>query len=339
MRQIWIPKNGPPQVMQIKEGPDPIPRNGEVRIRVQACGVTFADVLARMGSYPNAPQPPFIPGYEVAGVIDLVAQGVSDFKEGEAVFALTPLGGYSDVVCVSHKLVFRRLEWMSMEDAAALPMNYLTAYMMLVEMGSLKAHDRVLIHSAAGGVGLAALDICRIMGALPYGTASTAKHDFLRSRGLVEPIDYHRVDYEREMMRLTENKGVQIVLDPLGGMHWPKNYRLLAPGGRLVHYGISSIAPGVKRSRLKELRGLIMLPFYTPVRLMRDNKAVMGVDLPNLWQQGGLRAEWMEQLVAWYDEALFRPHIDRTFPFAQVAEAHRYLQERQSRGKVLLIPE
>ncbi len=336
MRQIWIPKVGLPDILQIQAAPDPAPRTGEVRIRVQTCGINFADIMGRMGIYSDAPEMPYVPGYEVAGVVDIIGQGVPDIREGDPVFAITQFGGYTDMICVPHKQVFKRLEWMSTKDAVALPVNYLTAYMMLVVMGSLHAGEKVLIHAAAGGVGLAALDICRIIGAETFGTASPQKHDFLIERGLTVPIDYRNQDYERVIKDLTGGKGVHLVLDPLGGVNWPKNYRLLMPTGRLVHFGMSSIVQGKRRSWLNMMRQIIMLPFYTPLKLMSDDKSVMGVNLAHLWDHIDLPRAWMKQIMSWYDEAIFRPHIDRVFPFEQAAKAHHYLQDRKNVGKVIL---
>lgn len=338
MRQIWITKAGHPDKLQIQDAPEPIPNNGEVRIRVQAVGVNYEDILGRLGMDKSAPEAPYVPGFEVSGVVDRVSQGVGDLKEGDAVFAYTRYGGYSDVVCVPYKQVFRRFNWMSAEDAVALPMNYLAAYVMLVVMGALRTKDKVLIHQASGGLGLAAIDICSILGAETFGTAVTEKHDTLYKRGLDHLIDYRRIDYEREVMRLTEQQGVQIVLDTLGGVHWPKNYRLLAPGGRLVHAGTRSFISEASPSWRTKLRGLIMLPFYTPFRLMHDNKSVMGINMTNLWQHPELQREWMAQIIAWYDEALLRPNIDKTFRFEEVVAAHRYVQNGENVGKIVLIP-
>ncbi len=338
MKQIWITKAGLPENLQIQTLPDPIPGNGEIRIRVAASGINFADILGRMGTYPDAPPIPYVPGYEVAGVVDLVGQGVPDFKEGDPVFAATRFGGYSDVVCVPYKLAFKRLEWMPVTDAAALPINYLTAYMMLIVMGSLQPGDKVLIHNAGGGVGLAALDICNIIGAQTIGTASPQKHQFLAERGLYHAIDYRNRDFEQAVMDITGGRGVQIILDPIGGKYWPKNYRILSPTGRMLNFGVSSLAPGKKRSLLGILRTLVWLPFYTPIKLMNDNKSVAGVNVGHMWDQGDMLQAWMKQIVAWYDEALFRPHIDSTFTFEEAAAAHHYIQNRKNTGKVLLIP-
>lgn len=322
----------------MQDEPDPVPRSGEVRIRVEASGVNFDDVLCRLGVYPDAPRIPFVPGYEVSGKIDLIGQGVPNFREGDAVFALTHFGGYSNVVCVPYRQVFKRLDWMSAQDAAAIPFTYLTAYMMLVVMGSLHAGEKVLIHGAAGGVGLAVLDICRILGVETYGTASPEKHEFLLGHGLNHAIDYRNRDYERAVMDLTGGKGVHLVLDSLGGVHWPKNYRLLQPSGRLIHFGTSSLATGKRRSLWTRFRGMVMMPFYTPLRLMSDNKAVIGVNLGRMWEHAAMMQPWMNQIVAWYDEALFRPRVDRTFSFEEAAAAHHYIQDRQNIGKVLLLP-
>ena len=338
MKQIWITKAGPPEVLSLQETTDPTARSGEVRIRVKASGVNFADITGRMGMYRDAPDIPYVPGYEVAGTIDQVGQGVTGLKEGDEVFAATRFGGYSDLICVPYRQVFRRLEWMSAEDGAALPVNYLTAYLALIVMGSLRPGNRVLIHNAAGGVGLAALDICRIVGAETLGTASPQKHDFLIERGLEHPIDYRNRDYEPVVQELTNGRGVHLILDSLGGKHWLKNYRLLQPTGRVVHFGASSMAPDKTRSLAAILRALISLPIYTPISLINANKGVLGVNVGHLWEYVEMQREWMAQIVEWYDEALFRPHVDRTFSFAQAAAAHDYIQDRKNKGKVLLIP-
>lgn len=338
MKQIWISKIGPPEVLRLQEAPDPIPRTGEVRIRVQAAGVNFIDVAGRMGVYTNAPPTPYVPGFEVSGVIDVIGQGVPNLREGDPVMALTQFGGYSSAVCVPYRQVYRRLEWMTPEDSASLPVNYLMSYQMLVVMGSLQPRDKVLIHGAAGGVGLAALDICRIVGAETFGTASPEKHEFLRSRGLDHPIDYRNRDYEQVVNDLTAGKGVHLVLDRLGGRDWMKNYRLLMPTGRLVYFGVSALQKGYKRSRWQMLKTRLQVPLHTPFQLMHDNKAVMGVDLGRMWEYAELQRSWMQQIIAWYDEALFRPHIDKIYRLDEAAVAHMRLQERQNVGKVLLKP-
>jgi synaptic vesicle membrane protein VAT-1 len=338
MKQVVVGRTGLPEVMEVRTTPDPIPRNGEVRIRVEACGVTFRDVMGRMGLDNDIPLLPFVPGWEVSGQIEAISQGVPDFKEGDSVIALTHTGGYSNLVCVPHQQVFKRFDWMTANDGAAIPVNFLMAYLMLVVMGSVQPGNRVLVHGVGGGIGLAVLKLCQILGAEVLGTASPEKHEALREHGLQHPIDYRNLDYEQVVNDLTGGRGVDLVLDSLGGQQWLKNYRLLTPTGRMIYFGLNSMAPDLTRSRWAWWRGLVTVPFYTPLKLMADNHGVMGINLSSLLLAGALRRSWMQQLLSWYDEALFRPTIDRTFSLAQAADAHHYLQARHNVGKVLLIP-
>jgi NADPH:quinone reductase-like Zn-dependent oxidoreductase len=211
---------------------------------------------------------------------------------------------------------------------------------MLVQMGSLKSGERVLVHSAAGGVGLAAIDLCRIKGAEVFGTASTSKHAFLRERGVAHVIDYTTQDYEAEVKRLTGGRGVHIVLDAMGGEHWKKGYRCLAPSGRLVMFGLSNAATGKTRSILSLLKTLLRTPLlsFPPPRLMNDNKALVGVNLGHMWGETELLTSWLLQLLAWYREGNIRPAIGARFPLAEAAAAHHYIQDRKNIGKVVLVP-
>jgi NADPH:quinone reductase-like Zn-dependent oxidoreductase len=338
MRQVWITKAGPPEVLQVREAPDPAPGAGEVRIRVEASGINFADLMARMGVYPDAPKIPCVVGYEVAGRVEALGEGVSEFQVDEPVLALTHFGGYADVVCVPTVAVFPRPAQMSAQVGAGMLVNYITAYQLLVVMGSLHQGERVEIQSAAGGVGLAALDLCRIYGAETIGIASASKHDFLRSRGLDHAIDSRGADVAREIRQISKGEGVEIVLDSQGGPSWKQSYSLLAPTGRLVVFGASSLASGDSRSVLSLLRLVLTMPRLTPLRLMDDNRGIMGVNVGHLWHKPEMIRGWVEQLLSWYAEGKFAPHIDRAFPFEQAAAAHQYLHDRKAIGKVLLEP-
>jgi NADPH:quinone reductase-like Zn-dependent oxidoreductase len=310
-----------------------------VLIHVRASGVNFADIMARLGLYPDAPKLPAVIGYEVAGDIAAMGSGVTR-SIGEKVFAITRFGGYSDKVCVPAAQAVPLPENMSYEEGAAIPVNYLTAYQMLVQMGSLKSGERVLVHSAAGGVGLAAIDLCRIKGAEVFSTASASKHAFLRERGVAHVIDYTTQDYEAEVKRLTGGRGVHIVLDAMGGEHWKKGYRCLAPSGRLVMFGLSNAATGKTRSILSLLKTLLRTPLFSfpPPRLMNDNKALVGVNLGHMWGETELLTSWLLQLLAWYREGKIRPAIGARFPLAEAAAAHHYIQDRKNIGKVVLVP-
>ncbi|HUE38884.1 MAG TPA: medium chain dehydrogenase/reductase family protein [Candidatus Binatia bacterium] len=339
MRQVWITRVGPPEVLELREAPDPVPKPGEVQIRVRAVGVNFADIMARLGLYPDAPKLPAVVGYEVAGDVAAVGDGASR-AIGEKVFAITRFGGYSDVICVPAAQAIPLPEGMTYAEGAAIPVNYLTAYQMLVQMGSVKAGERVLVHSAAGGVGLASIDLCRIYGAEIFGTASASKHAMLRERGVSQVIDYNAQDYETEVKRLTAGRGVHIVLDAMGGEHWKKGYRCLAPTGRLVMFGLSNAATGKTRSIWSLLKTLLRTPLFSfpPTRLINDNKALLGVNLGHMWDETELLTAWLVQLLAWYRDGKIHPTVGASFPLAEAPAAHHYIQDRKNVGKVVLVP-
>src|SRR5262245_58962604 len=190
MRQVWITRTGGPEVLQVREAPDPEPGQGEVRIRVKASGVNFADTMARVGLYPDAPKPPCVVGYEVSGVVDKLGPGADGPAPGTRVVAPTRFTGYSDTVVVPSIQASPLPDALSFEKAAAITVNYLTAYLMLVRLGNLQKGDTVLVHAVAGGVGQAALQICRHRGATVIGTASPSKHERLKSLGVAHCIDY-----------------------------------------------------------------------------------------------------------------------------------------------------
>lgn len=338
MKQIVITGHGGPEKLVLRDAPDPVPGAGTLRIRVHASGVNFADVLARQGLYPDAPKPPCVVGYEVSGIVDAVGDGVAKEWFGKDVFALTRFGGYADAVVVPEAQVFARPVGLSHEQCAAIPVNYLTAWQLLVTMGSLHQDETVLIHNAGGGVGLAAIDIARHIGARSIGTASPGKHAFLKARGLDEAIDYRGQDWEAELARLTDGRGVELVTDPLGGGHWKKSYRALRSTGRLGMFGVSVATESGLFGPLRLLSAVLGMPLFHPLALMSANKAVFGVNLGHLWGETGKIRGWMEALLRGVDDGWLRPHVDRTFRYDQAGEAHAWLEARKNTGKVVLVP-
>ena len=336
MKQIFIVGHGGPDKLQLRESPDPHPARGEIRIRVKASGVNFADILARQGLYPDAPKLPCVIGYEVSGTVDATGPGVDPSWIGRDVFALTRFGGYSDVVIAPEKQAFTKPASLSHEQAAAIPVNYLTAWQLLVVMGALKPEETVLVHNAGGGVGLAAIDIARHLGATIYGTASNAKHAFLRQRGLHEAIDYRTKDWTVELERLSQGKGVALITDPLGGNHWKKSYKALRSTGRLGMFGISVATSSKLSGSLRLLPVALGMPFFHPLALMNANKSVFGVNLGHMWHETDMIKGWMEILLNGVAEGWVRPHVDKSFPLAQVGEAQTYMEERRNIGKVVL---
>jgi NADPH:quinone reductase-like Zn-dependent oxidoreductase len=340
MRQVWIPRPGPPEVLEVREARDPLPRAGEIRIRVEAAGVNFADVMGRMGMYPDLPPFPCVPGYEVAGRVDAVGDGVERDWVGRDVLALTRFGGYSDVACAPEGQVFTRPTGMTAEEGAALPVNYLTAWQLLHIMGSVGEGETVLVHSAGGGVGIAAIQLAKRAGARVIGTASAAKHDRLKSLGVDACIDYTREDFEARVRELTHGRGVELALDAVGGKSFRKSFACLAPTGRLGMFGLSAAAPGKRRSLLRAARpafATLRLRF-APRRLIDQNKGVFGVNVGHLWDETDRVARWMERLLELHREGAIRPVVDRRVLFANAAEAHHWIQDRRNFGKVLLVP-
>jgi len=334
MRAVWIPKAGPPEVLEIRTAPDPDPGPGEVRIHERASGFNFADVSARLGIYPDAPAFPCVVGYEVSGVVDAVGAGVTDVPTGAWVLALTRFRGYADTVVVPANQVFAVPDGMSFETAAAIPVNYVTAVLMLRHFAAVREGETVLVHAAAGGVGIAATQLCHAVGAHVIGTASASKHAVLAEMGVSHAIDYHSEDFEEAVRRHTEGRGVDVVLDATGNFR--KSYRCLGPLGRLVCFGVSNASAGIGPSRLRALGAIARIPFFHPIKLMNDNKAVMGVNLGHLWDHlDRLRHEMLGLLDDWRAGRI-APVIAATYPLDRAADAHRCLQERRNVGKVLL---
>jgi synaptic vesicle membrane protein VAT-1 len=340
MRQIWISKAGPPEVLQTKEAPDPEPGPGEARIRVEASGVNFADIMGRLGLYPDLPRIPVVPGYEVAGRVDAVGEGVDAGWIGRDVFASTHFGGYADVVCTPLAQVFVRPPAMTAEEGASIPVNYLTAWQLIVVMGGLKAGETVLVHSAGGGVGIAATQIAKHIGATIIGTASAAKHAELSALGVDYLIDYRTEDFEKRARAITGGRGVELILDAVGGDSLKKGYRLLAPTGRLGVFGASSAAANKKAGYLGMATMLAKTPWlqFNPLSLMNANKGVFGVNLGHMWGEFDRMRIWMDTMMRLWDQGVIKPKIARTFPFDEAPAAHHFIQDRKNIGKVLLTP-
>jgi NADPH:quinone reductase-like Zn-dependent oxidoreductase len=336
MKAIVIEKHGSPEVLRLTEMPDPEPQAGEVRVLVKAVGINFADLFARLGFYPDAPQPPFIPGLEASGVVEKLGPEVTGLAPGQGVMAMVRSGGYAEKVCIPAGHATPIPSGMSFEQAAALPVNYLTAYHMLFYMANVRRGERVLIHAAAGGVGLACIELCQIAGAEIYGTASQSKFDFLRGRGVGNLVDYRTQDFEEEVRRMTEGEGVDIVLDAVGGQSFEKSYRLLRPAGRLLVFGFSASMGDTGVNYLKAAKNYLLMPKFDPMRLFGENRAVMGVHLGRLPLRI-LHHEY-EALSRYFAEGRIHPYVGKTFPLGQAPEAHLYIHERKNVGKVILLP-
>jgi NADPH:quinone reductase-like Zn-dependent oxidoreductase len=339
MRAVFITRHGGPEVLQVRETPDPVPAGGEVRIRVRAAGLNFADVMARLGLYPGAPKPPFVVGLEAAGVVDAVGPGVDRPAVGTRVVALARFGAQADAVCASAGFTWPIPDEMPFDVAAALTVNYATAWLVLFRTAPVQRGERVLVHMAAGGLGTAALQLLRtIPDVVVFGTASAPKHDRIRREGCTHPIDYRTRDYAKEIRAITGGEGIDVVLDPLGGPDWKKGYGLLREGGRLVVAGFANAATGERRSWPKLIGLGVRTPRFDPFRLIAENRTVAGIHLGRLWRRPELVGAAVEALIALWRKGRIRPHVDSTFPLERAADAHRHLQSRRSVGKIVLAP-
>src|SRR5437868_12765376 len=329
MRAIVTTSNGNVSVMKVEERPHPRPATGQVLVRVRAAGLNFADILARQGLYPDGPPKPCVMGYEVSGIVEAVGDGVDQSLIGKPVIAMTRFKGQAELVVAPIRQSFEKPEQLSFEQGAAIPVNYLTAWALLVTVGGLKKDEAVLIHNAGGGVGLAALDIAKHIGATTYGTASAAKHEFLKARGLDHAIDYRNQDWLPVLKDLTKNHGVELVIDPLGGKSWKKSYRALRATGRMGVFGMSTASASGILGKLRAMKAIAQTPRFHPLGLMNRNKGVFGLNLGHMWGEGEKVAGWTREIMDGVAEGWIRPHVDRAFPFDQIAAAHRYLEERK----------
>jgi NADPH:quinone reductase-like Zn-dependent oxidoreductase len=334
MRAVVITKHGDLSVLQVQQRPDPGPPGpGQLRVAVRAAGVNFADHLARVGLYPDAPKLPAVVGYEVAGIVEAVGDGVDPSRVGERVLAGTRFGGYAEVVNVAANDSVAIPDALSFEQGAAVPVNYATAWAALHGYGSLRAGERVLVHAAAGGVGIAAIQFAKAAGAEVHGTASPGKHQKLAELGVDRAIDYRRDGWWKGL------GPYDLVLDALGGRSLRRSYDLLRPGGRLVGYGVSALQQGEKRSlRRAAPHALSMLRGFNLLSQLEDSKAVIGLNMLRLWDDRGTLEPWITPLSQALHDGTISPIVHAAVPFAEAPEAHRILAARENIGKVVLVP-
>lgn len=337
MKQIWITKAGKPEALEVREADDPTPGPGEVVIDVKAAGVNFADVMARLGIYPDAPPLPCVVGYEVTGVVRDCGPDSHRFSAGDRVVALTRFGGYSTVVCVPENQVYALPKPLSFAEGAAIPVQYFTAWLALHRFGNLQPDERVLVHNAGGGVGIAAVQIARHAGATVIGTASGWKHERLRELGADELVDYRKVDWVDAIREKTDGHGVHVIIDPLGGKNVRKDLEVLAPLGRVVVFGSSSAIHSGRGSWLSLIRSALSMPRPGLLKLLGNNWSVAGLNLGHLWSEVERLRTVGDEVLAGVQEGWITPIIAAEVPFDTPAVAHRMLQERKNLGKVVLV--
>ena len=333
MESIIVTRHGDPDCMVLQELPTPSPGSGEICIRVSKAGINFADILARMGLYPGAPNPPFTPGMEVSGIVHEVGPDVENFKPGDRVVGSGGSGGYSTHTISKAATVFKIPDEITFEVAAAFPAVYFTSYLMVIHPGALQPGESILIHGAEGGVVLAATELAKIAGAKNiFGTCSPNKHDFISDNGVL-PID--KDNFLAEIMDWTEGQGVDLVLDPIGGEHLMQSYRCLGSGGRVCSFGISDMAPTKRKSQWARLKSWLTFPKFDPLKMMSSNRGVFGIHLGR-WKNLDHLEKAKDDLLSWIDEGKINPHVDKVFSKEQTSDAHHYIQDRKNIGKVLI---
>ena len=333
--RVVITKPGGPNVLDIQEISIPEPQSNEVCIAVHFAGINFADTLMRLGFYQPRPPFPFTPGYEVSGVIHSIGKDVQGFEIGQRVVGLMRTGGQASHVVTDASRALPISDEITLEAAASMPVTYITAHHMLHHLGNLKSTDSVLIHGGGGGVGTAALQLCQWAGVSKvWSTASSAKGEIIRSYGATS-IDRHKEDFVEIIRNDTKGRGVDHILDPIGGGHLKRSLSVLAQGGKLYTYGMSSAAPSSKRSLWKALRALRSRPRFDPMLMMSRNQGVFGVHM-GTWNDEKVMQEQMENILKGIREGVLKPIIDSIYHARDVASAHQHIHDGKNIGKVLL---
>jgi NADPH:quinone reductase len=323
MKAIVFGQTGGPEVLALSDVPKPDVRPGMVLITVHAIGVNFADTRFRQGTYVVKPKLPDTPGMEAAGVVEAVGEGVTDVRPGARVAAFT-VKSYAEYCQAPASMIIRLPDSVSFVDGAAFPIQVLTAYHMLHTVDSTGPGKTVLVHSAAGGVGLAAVQLAKAAGARVLGTVSSDdKAQLVRDHGADAVINYATGKFADEVLRLTEGHGADLILDAVGRPTFEEGLRCLALFGHLVLYGRA---------------GGPIDPFNL-AGLSPKSQKVSGFMLPTLTRNFPDKSrESAERCFTLMREGRLRLHIGKTFPLAQAADAHRYLESRESTGKLILIP-
>ena len=335
MKKIIYPRIGGVDSIEIIEEKDPLPIRGEVVVRIHRAGINFADLMMRQGLYGSNPDFPFTPGYEASGEIIRIGDAVEGFKIGDRVLAMTGFGGYSEQISISSDRVFKLPESITFDQAAAIPVTYGTAYHMLFHLGRISPGDTVLIHHAAGGVGTAVAQLCRVAGASTIiGTASSSKKDFVESRG-VKFVARESEDFVKICKEMTEGKGVHHAIDPVGGKNLMRSYKATRRGGKVYFFGASSAVRGDRRSFLTAFRMWLNTPKFDPLKMMSSNKAGFGVHM-GLLDDPSIFKGHLNALSKMLEEGEIDPVIDGVWRFERVSDAQMHMHNRMNKGKILL---
>lgn len=344
MRKVVVASPGHYDKLQVVETERPSVSPGHVRIEVYACGINYADCVVRMGLYKSARELvgwPITPGFEVAGRVSEVGEGVEDRSVGDEVMAVTRFGGYADEVVVPDSQVFPIPPGFTLEQAAGFPAVALTAYYACFELADASAGDRLLVHSAAGGVGSVLVRLGAHLGCEVVGVVGGAhKVEHARALGASVVIDKSASDLWSQVERAVP-QGFDAVFDANGVQTLSASYEHLAPTGRLIIYGFATMLPrGGKKVRWSRLAwAWLRTPRFDPLALTTHNRSVMGFNLSYMFDRNALLQTAMQRLQRLVEQGVLEPAPTRSFPLSEVARAHRELESGRTIGKLVLVPE
>lgn len=335
LAQVLTKNSTPSGSFTLQEIAKPVPGSGQVCIRVTAYGLNFADIMARQGLYRECPPLPCVIGYDVEGVIDSVGPDVQGFQPGDKVFALTRFGAYAEYAVTQAAAVSLMPEGMPIGTGCALATQCVTAYYAAIHTQTLSPGEKVLVHAAAGGLGTALIQIALWKGCTVIGIAGGQhKSDHLRQLGVQHVIDHHTTSYESYIQQQLKGR-VDVIFDNVGGTSVRKGKALLAPGGRIVTLGGAALSG--KKGYLQLIRFALGFGFFSPISFLGKSQSLIGV---NMLRIADYRPDLIEAsfkgVVKLYLEGILRPHVDRVFQYDQLDQAHTYVENRKSMGKVVV---
>ncbi len=335
MKGIYIVKHGDAdEAFEVRETPKPVPKPGEVLVKVEGFGLNFADVMARKGMYEDAPPIPSLIGYDVVGKVERVGSNVTNVIEGDRVTALTRFGGYAEFALTDARAVAKISDGLSIAVGTALTTQFCTAYYCAAEVVNLFEGDRVLIHSAAGGVGTALMQYCKYKKCEIFATTgSPAKVAMLKQMGADHVIDTSQIDFEEYIDKETKGDGVDVIFDAVGADFIRRGIQVLAAGGRIVCYGAAQMTDA-NNIFSKVVKGL-QFGIYHPAQFMMNSKSLIGVNMLKIADNKPFVLQrCLENVVRLVEEGVFKPQDGKVFKASEIAEAHKFLESRKSTGKV-----
>ncbi|GMU93412.1 MAG: NAD(P)H quinone oxidoreductase [Candidatus Hydrogenedentota bacterium] len=322
MMRVSVIRFGGPEVLAVEDVPAPEPAEGQALVKVAAAGINYADIMQREGLYPNGPKPPFGAGFEVSGVVERVADDVTQWKPGDEVLGICE-AGYSEYVVADAARLLPKPAGLSFAEAAAIPCQYLTAYHALLTLAGLKAGHTVLLHAAAGGLGSVMVQIAKNVGATVIGTCSSdEKCELLAELNCDYPINYAKRDFVTEVKRITNGAGCELIVESVGGDVFDKSLKCLKSRGRLITIGVASRQPSS----------------VTTLQLLPNNYTVSGFHLMGYAGDAEAMMNAIRDLHEWLGAGKLRFVAKHTFPLANAADAQQFISDRKSVGKVVLLP-